>query len=174
MSSYEIGYITGIASVIIISTLCALFFKRKNPKPVYDERQTLCRFKAYKDAFWVLMCSIAVTCVVLGPLDIVFADIPPVGFIGICLAGTVLAVSCIFNDCYFGINQKPKRYMRLLVAIAIANIMIFINNMHDGESIITNGMLNYNCIHLIGTLMIMVIIISVSIKKRLIREEADL
>lgn len=172
MSSYEIGYICGIASVIIISTLCTLFFKRRNPKPVYDERQTLCRFKAYKNAFWVLMCYVAVTCVVFGPLDIVFADITTVGFIGICLAGTVLAVTCIFNDCYYGINQKPKRYMRLLVAIAIANIIIFINNMRDGGSIITNGILNYNCIHLIGAVMIIVIIIASAVKQ-FAREEAD-
>ena len=173
MSSYEIGYISGFAVVIIISMLCALFFKRKSPKPVYDERQTLCRFKAYKNAVWVLMCYVAVTCVVFGPLDIAFADITTLGFIGICLAGVVLAVTCIFNDCYYGINQQPKRYMRLLIAIAVANIMIFINNMRDGGSIITDGMLNYKSIHPIGTVMILIVIIASAIKQHLVREEAE-
>ena len=173
MSSYEIGYITGITVVIFIFGISAMFYKKRNVKPVYDERQTLARLKAYKNAFWVLMSYISIVCVVLGPLDIVFADITTIGFIGIALAGSVLAISCIFSDCYFGINQQPKRYIRLLTAIAIGNIMIFITNIKVGGSIIEGGILTYKSIHIIGAVMIIAIVTALMIKQR-ISEESDL
>lgn len=172
MNAFNIGYITGIIAVFAFSFIIRKYFSKRYPKPIYDERQTLARLKAYQYAFFTAMGYLVVMGVVLEPVGIGFADTLTFSTIGIFISATVLAVICIFNECYFAINQNPKKYIFLFVFVIAINVVCFIINL-NGQSIFTDGKLNYRVTNLAAAIMIAVILIALLIKANMRTKEDE-
>ena len=172
MDSYIVGYLCGIAFVLLFAFVIRRFFSKKFPKPVYDERQTLARLKAYQGAFWAALGYLAVGGAILEPVGIGFADTLTFASMGIFFSGTVLAVLCIINDCYFAINQQPKRYFWIFLALAAVNVVFFFVNLGD-NSVFTDGKLNSHILNLVAAIVIIIVMIVSLIKAKISSDDKD-
>ena len=63
-------------------------------------------------------------------------------FIGIFGSVLLFAVICIVKDAYEGLNQRRSSSLLIFSVVGAVNLAVFIVNAADGESLLTDGLLN--------------------------------
>jgi hypothetical protein len=157
------GMVTGIVVALVIAWVGLRFTKKdKKEKFTYDERQKAARGEAYKYAFFTMIIYNAA----YGLLDlagIIWAETMTGLMIGVCIAILVHVSYSIWNECYFSMNEEPKRVLVFFGVISVINTVIAVMQGLDGE-LIENGMLTNNCANLVVAVMFGVIMIVLAAK----------
>ena len=167
------GVVTGVLTGLALAVIGMKYTKKnKNEKFTYDERQHVKRGEGYKYAFYVLMVyNAAYACLDIA-LDRPWAE-PMAGMlVGICLALLVLVGYCIWNDCFFSLNEDPGKVLIFFGIVAAINAIIAVRQGLAGE-LIENGMLTNRSVNLIVAVMFGVIMIILAIRKFSGNEEED-
>ncbi len=169
---YVLGFIAGILFVAVISIIITLICKKKNKPMEYDERQVLARGAAYSAAFGSTIVYM-MGCALLDALEIKWAELNVQMFFGAFFAVAVFASICIFKDAYFSFNSK-KAFMAAIFGFVMAvNIFVVVMSIIDGETFITNGMLNRNCNNIAIAVVFAEILISIIIKSIIDRKSVE-
>ena len=92
--------------------------------------------------------------------------------LGICLAVLVHVVYCIWHECYFSMNEEPKRVLILFAIISVINVIITVRQGLAGE-LIENGMLTNQCANLMVAVMFGIIMVALAIKTLLKKREGE-
>jgi undecaprenyl pyrophosphate phosphatase UppP len=92
--------------------------------------------------------------------------------IGVCLAVVVHITYSIKHDCYFSMNEDPKRVKFFIAVLAVINGVIAVFQGLNGE-LIENGMLTNNCANLIVALVLAAVLVALITKKYDDEEEED-
>lgn len=161
------GFIVGFLTVAVVGAIVSFIYKKKNNDKApakYDERQVLARGKAFSRAFFTSLIYMA-ACAIADVMEIKWAELNVQMFLGIFVAIMVFALTCIFNDAYFTADNQ-KNYSIVLFGVVIAcNLFVVIDNLINGESVLSNGILNRSSINVIVVVVFTVILISLIIKK---------
>lgn len=170
---WVLGFITGLLIVVTASIIIRVVVKKKNgtDKAVeYDERQVLARGTAYSTAFFTSLIYM-ILCAMLDVMEIKWAELNVQMFLGLFLSVTVFASICILKDAYFTASSKKLPLIVMFLLATVLNLFAFIMNIADGESMITNGILNGNTINA-GVAVMFIIILIVTIIKSIIDRKA--
>ena len=167
------GVITGIVVGLVLVAVGLTFIKKdKKEKFVYDERQTAARGTAYKYAFFTLMIyNVILACVDIA-LDKPWAEPMAAEMIGICLALIVLVVYCIWHDCYFSMNEEPKKVMIFFGIVFILNAIIGVVAGVNGH-LIESGMLTNQSANLIVAVLFGAVFAALAIRTATNKDEGE-
>lgn len=164
---YYLGFAVGFALAIIILSIIFTFRKRKGLCK-YDERQELARTKACKYGLIVLVAYLIIFGL-LNDMDILsFGSYMTSNLIGICLSVGVFAVNSIWNDAYFAIKEKPKRFYILFTAALVLNIIVAIRSYTDDFS---SEILSWNLIVAIMLAVILIVMVIKGLRHNRLKEE---
>ena len=154
--SYMMGMLVGIVlSVALIFGLIYLLNKRLGFRREYDERQRLAQGKAYKAAFFTLLCYLAGYGIFDLLTGIRWCDSYTGAFVGVILSVTVFAIICIREDAYVSYKENPKISLVILSVIGAINLVPGLVGLGKPNYFLTDGMLNSHVINLlIGAMMI--------------------
>lgn len=167
------GVITGIVVGIVIAAIGMTFTKKnRKEKFTYDERQKVARGEGYKYAFYTLLIYNAGYACLDMALEGAWAEPMAAALIGIALAVLVHVIYCIWHECYFSMNEEPKRVLMFFGVISVINVIIAVMQGMDGE-LIENGMLTNQCANLIVAVMFGLIMIALAIKTALRNREEE-
>lgn len=167
------GWITGIVAGLVIAAVAMTFTKKnRGEKFTYDERQKVSRGEGYKYAFYVLLVyNVAYACLDMA-MDRSWAE-PLAGLmVGIALSILVHVIYCIWHECYFSMNEEPKRVLIFFGIISVVNAAIAVMQGLDGE-LIENGMLTNNCANLVVAVMFGIILIALAVKTVINKREVE-
>lgn len=170
---WVLGFITGILIVFVVSVIVSAIVKKKNgsSKSVeYDERQILARGTAYSTAFFASMIYM-ILCAMLDILEIKWAELNVQMLFGLFISITVFASICILKDAYFTASSKKLPLIVMFLLATALNLFALIMNIVDGESMLTNGILNSNTINA-GVAVMFIIILIVTIIKNIMDKKA--
>ena len=92
--------------------------------------------------------------------------------VGIAIAVLVHVVYCIWNECYFSMNEEPKKVLIFFGVISVSNVIIAVMQGLEGE-LIENGTLTNQCANLVVAIMFGFIMIALAIKNATRKEEED-
>ena len=160
--AYNVGFIVGIVSVMVIAVIVAMIKKKKGePASVYDERQEIARGKAYKAGYFTLVIYIVVISVVQMWLEnivlLTFAGL----WIGVALSVGVFVIICIIQEAYVSLVQKPIGIIIGFIIPAVSNIVGGIPMLKKYGVIennqLSNGIVNISCGILFGVLSVVLI-----------------
>ena len=158
------GMIVGIAvAIIIVKGLLRFTKKNKKEKFTYDERQKAARGEAYKYAFFTLVIYNAAYGIFDMATGIKWTENLTGMMLGVCLAVLVHVVYSIWHECYFSMNEEPKKVLIIFGVICLVNVLIAVVQGLDGE-LIENGMLTNNLANLVVSVMFGVIMITLAAK----------
>lgn len=167
------GMITGIViSIILVKLMFRFTKKNKKEKFTYDERQQAARGFGYKYAFFTLVIYNVIYGIVDMFAGIEWAETFTAMMIGVCLAVLVHVVYSIWNECYFSMNEEPKKVLLIFGIICAVNAVIAVMQGMNGE-LIQNGMLTENCANLIVAVMFGVIMIALAVKAEMKKREVE-
>lgn len=163
-----IGVVVGLILAIVI-------FKFANKdgkiKTEYDERQEKIRGKAYKLAFWTLgVLLMAVTYIsMIMPFEVPTYILTFGSFV---IAGSVLAIYCIVNGAYWGLNNNKLRYIVVFAVTGIINIALavaaFVN-----QTIVVDGEIQPIALNLMCGIMLVVVGIAIALDNRRNKIESE-
>ena len=124
MNGYMLaGTITGVILGLIIAAILLRFAKKdKKEKFTYDERQKAARGEAYKFAFFTLVIYNAAYGIIDMALEIKWTETLTGLMIGVCIAILVHVVYSIWHECYFSLNEEPKKVLLLFGIISVVNV----------------------------------------------------
>ena len=115
--------------------------KRSGLEAGYDERQVSVLGRAYRYAYLTLLFSLFLY---IGS-EAVFGRWCDAGAgvgICICISVAVLVVTCIWNDAYNRLNERPWRIMLQSIILGILNLVLSILAMRNGE-MVEHGILTF-------------------------------
>lgn len=161
--SFVFGLCCGLVAVIVIFRLFAKKLQIDGrQKTEYDERQLIERGKGYRWAFFAYVIFNLLFFVLDISMDIELG----IGFIMICgilTASAVHVIYCIFHEAYWGLNNRVKNYIILLIVAAVLNLVIGIANGINGDWY-TDGVLSTSVYNLIVAIFIAVILVAMLVK----------
>ncbi|MCR5208938.1 MAG: hypothetical protein K6C99_01860 [Lachnospiraceae bacterium] len=165
-----IGMIVGIVlSVLIIR----MINKDGKFKTKYDEMQEIVRGRAYKYAFWTLVCfeALVITWDAMGIPA--FLSGYAVQFLGIIIAVMVQVNYSIWNNAYIGLNTNPRRFAIISIIIGIFNLLVCTCNTHLYSAMVVNGRLNDSVINLVTAFCFVIIGVELFIKHNKDKAESE-
>ena len=167
------GIVTGIVVGVVLALIGAKYTKKnKTEKFTYDERQQAVRGDGYKYAFYTLMIYNVIYACLDIVLDKPWAE-PLAGvMVGICLALVVMVIYCIWNDCFFSLNEEPKKVLIFFGVITVINAIIAVIHGINGK-LIVDGILTNNSANLIVAVMFGVVMIALAVRNTAGKEEED-
>ncbi len=140
-----------IFSIALIVLVCWGIFKRANKdhkaKTQYDERQTAVRGKGFMYGFYTMLVFQTIL-YILETSGITLPIAPfSLGFVGVILSATVLAVYTVWNGAYWGLNNNRKWYTIIFVFFLLFNLIPIIGvwstegflNVIQGTSLVNVG-----------------------------------
>ena len=163
------GMVFGFAfGLMIAAVVCVLIFKFANKdgkvKSEYDERQKTVRGKAYMISFYAeVFAQTALMMFFMSGIELPVENYVLV-FAAIILGCTVLAVYCIWNDVYWGLNNDHKKYHIVFVIALIINAFPLIGA-YRGGSLKMGGKYGLPMLNLIVIAMMAVVYATLLIKK---------
>lgn len=170
------GFLSSFLVVLIIAMLLKLFYNKKrkkhNERIKYDERQLAARGDAYKTAFFTGMVYFVAVALV-DVLEVKWAELSVVMFIGLFLITCVFATVALFKDAYFIDSRKSTFYPLIIFLCGALNGVIEVSNLIDGEEVITNGVLNLNSINGIVCVFFVILSILMFAKKTVDRKAVE-
>lgn len=139
-----IGAIFGLLLVVVLLKITKTNGKIKCE---YDERQEALRGRGFKYGFFTMMfCNMIYSFLWIG-FGQMLIDIGAFLILTVVLGAGVYANYCIWNDCYFSLNENRNRLMVVFGGIGGFNLSFGLANLFSGKAI-ENGMLNYRSINL--------------------------
>lgn len=163
-TAYVWGAVCGIAVVALAGLLAGQRMKRKySGKCKYDERQIAAQGRAYKCAYFTLLIYLLVYGIICA-MDIIWCETMVGVFTGIVISIAVFAVICIFEDAYFKTFESPRAYILMFTFIGLANVLLGVLHMVDGD-FIENGIMGINSMNFIAGLLLLVVDATVLIKR---------
>jgi len=172
-----VGFLLGFfISILLVSVLMIIMSKKLNTdnaaKTKYDERQQLVRGNAYRIAFWSLVVFVIIYAMI-DSTNIVLPCVNTVAiFFIIFLAILIHTIYCIFNDGYFGINNKPKSYYILFLIIGLLNLAIGVLNTIEGN-LYTDGKLDLPVVNYMAGIVFVILGIAIVIKALISKSKAE-
>lgn len=161
---YVLGFLAGIAFVAVLCTFLAMYRKKKGkPCGEYDERQILARGTAFKSAFFSSVFYM-IACALADIMEIRWAEVSVQMFFGLFFSIAVFVSVCIVKDAYFTFDSKKVPMIAVFFAVIVLNTVPAIETIAEGESFVTNGLLNTNCIN-IGAAAVFVVCLTVLLIK---------
>lgn len=160
-TEYILGMIVGvIAGLLLVYLLGWLIGKmggkiafggkirRRCNADGYDERQQLARGTAYKRAFFVLLCYVCVVSLSGECTSIrIFMSFGGM-WLGVCIAITVFAVTCIIKDAYMSLYENAKGIIMMFSAVAILNFVGGVPYLTGEKALIEDGVLATGSVNL--------------------------
>ena len=151
-----------LAVCVSIILLVAFTRGKKTLRQEYDERQELARGRAFRYAFYSMLIFIGgVLCfdwtgLIPGQNQMIFYAS------GLFFGILVYAVYCVWNDCYFALNQRTNIMIVFFTFIGLFNLAIAVTGIIRG-TMIQNGrfseqFLNLECAFLFLALMVTLVI----------------
>ena len=145
----------------------------------FDERQLQKRGNAFKLGFFILLIENALLLFLFAILyddPVRIGDLLPFTpatclTLQIFLAVTVFATYCIWNDCYFSLNENRRYLLALFSACSILNLLMAIAHLIHGD-FMEDGVFGTPFINLACGLM-MLFICSMILLKRLRQKEDE-
>ena len=167
------GIIAGVVVGLVIAAIGMTFTKKnRKEKFVYDERQTAARGTAYKYAFFTLMIyNVIFACVDIA-LEKPWAEPMAAEMIGICLALIVLVVYCIWHDCYFSMNEEPKKVLIFFGIVFVLNAIIGVIAGVNGY-LIEGGMLTNQSANVIAAIMFGAVFAALAIRTATNKDDGE-
>ncbi len=156
-----VGLIVGL---VIAFVLLKVANTNHRAKTEYDERQQLIRGKGYMYAFYtavfyqIIMMILSIGGIEL-PMERYAQDC-----LGFFLGFIVLAVYCIWNDVYWGLNNNKKTYIIIFIVATIFNIIPVVGPAMSG-TLVEDGKIGLPIINIMALTMIAIIGIEFLIKK---------
>lgn len=172
LNYYQFGFMIGAIALFTLALILLLtsVLRGSRSKTNYDERQVLARNKAYKYSFMVLLLYCCV-CAILGIIDIKWATLPTMLFMGVMISVLVFAEICIVRDAYVGIdNRKTKS---AFIFISLYNLASFIMMLSKGLPLIEDGMLTERVLPLFLSVLFGSVVITQLIKNEIDKKAAD-
>lgn len=156
---------------IAIAFICVVSFKQgKTTKSDYDERMLVSRLKSEAKGYWVMITALIIL-FLLSAANTDFHVEESVIFIFVILLGiTVNAVSSIFRDGYFALNDNKKSFVIFLSILALGNLAMSIRNIVKGY-ILADGTVTRGVIPILLFLMLTAVLISIACKEKAKIEE---
>lgn len=163
-----LGIITGLGLYIFLSWLIrkmggkiavgGKLRERCNPDN-FDERQQLARGTAYKRAFFVLVLYISVASLLSEWADIILFMSFGGMWIGVCIALTVFAITCIFQDAYMSLYENAKGVIMMLSIVGVLNLVIGSPYLIGKKPLLEDGVISPDCVNLmLGVTFIIVVL----------------
>lgn len=168
MGEYNMGRLLGIAMGVIVGLFVVILLLKITKtngkiKCEYDERQETLRGRGFKYGFFTLMICNGI----YGFLWIGFEALPidagAFMILDVVIGTAVYATYCIWNDCYFSLNENRSKLMIIFAVIGAGNLVIGISNLLHGRGI-ENGIMNYRCINLFCGLLFVEIFIALLLR----------
>ncbi len=169
MNEYAIGRSLGAAVGILIGiVLVVIIFKIANKnhkvKSEYDERQEIARGKGFRLAFYTIVIYAAIN-VVLGMAELSLPMDPAVMAFSYIIVGALVDVEyCIWNDCYWGMNNNKVRYTIAFMIIGLINLIVPIGAAING-GLILDGVLSTPGINLLCSVLLITMGITMGLKE---------
>ncbi|MCR5507120.1 MAG: hypothetical protein K6F34_00385 [Lachnospiraceae bacterium] len=168
-TGFAIGLTVGIILVIILFKVANT---NRKVKTEYDERQQKIRGKAYKYAFYTMVCyQLLLVGLSIAEITVPFESFV-VEFFGIFLGATVLGAYCIWNDVYWGLNNDHKRYYIIFSVCLLLNLLPVLMPALRGE-FARSGMSGAPMLNVIVIIMMMILIAELCIKHLVDRNKKD-
>ncbi len=165
--SMSMGYAAGLlVGILIAAVLIKLFFKKfhtDGKKDRYDERQQMLIGKGYKYGFYGILIYNGLYAVLGSWLNSSLFSPGVSAFINVSVGLIVFAAYCVWNGAYFAMNFNAKRYMILLIVIAVINYIVGFLSIARGVPMVENGVLtisasNLMCAGLMTAILLIVLI----------------
>ena len=177
---FGLGFIVGlclVAAVVLIITIVSIVKDGKAAKQ-YDERQTIVRGKAYQ----VMAITGAIYMVAAALIDLLgtkWAVTALQMLIGLLICVGAFITVCVIKDAYFALSEmSPRKKIRNLASfflIGVCNLLSFIVNILDGETMIDENGLQMDSINLIIAVLFLylsaVLIVKMIADKKTAEEE---
>ncbi len=160
---------TGVAVGLLVGLLIALvIFKVVNMNhralTEYDERQKVIRGRGYMYGFYAIVIF---ECILLifsaGEIPLPVSDFI-LHFCSIMIGAFVLCIYCIWKGAYWGINNNPKRYTAVFIALCLLNAIPVIGAATHG-GLIRNGEPEFAVVNLVVLILFGVIAAELIIKR---------
>lgn len=132
-----------VATIVVAVIVFLLFNKKISKGKNFDEMQKIIRYNAYRNAFYVEVIALTVLIFVSAVIDIFqYIDTPSM-LCAIMMVGMVtFAGICIYNDAFFGLDEKSSGYIVLILCIAALNLAVGILRISDG-TLWENGVITF-------------------------------
>jgi hypothetical protein len=172
MSSYQWGYVTGAAAVILLAVVVFYLFRRKggSMKGEYDERQLAIRGRAYRLATFIYIAEFGLLLVFEG----MKAELPltrgAMYAIFLLIPIGVFAVWCILHDAYIGIQSNVGRFFLLSGFICLIEAFVTVRYCMEGE-MIRDGKLTDSVLAPAIMVLFGVVAVTLLIRQRQVRLE---
>lgn len=167
---YKLGVVAGMLAGLAVGFLVIHILKRRTIIDfTFDERQMLARGKAYTWAFFTLAVMTLVEAVYTELVgrwcDSLFGAFLCIGVSVVVFAGT-----CIRNDAYMSLKEKPRTVMLTFGIIALFNLLVSLSPIHEGL-IFQNGVVTFRAINLACAALLAVIMVIYATNRMLTRED---
>ncbi|MBR5765329.1 MAG: hypothetical protein IKX95_00970 [Lachnospiraceae bacterium] len=165
MNPVALGFVTGLMIAVILLVFIFKYVNKDHKlKTEYDERQKAVRGKAYKYAFYTELAAQAVVMwLLMAEIELPIENYALL-FTAMMVGCTVLAVYCVWNDVYWGLNSNRKRYNGILIAAVILNALPVVANAMAG-TLTENGKIGMPLLNIVVLVMMAIIFVEFLIKK---------
>ena len=151
------GVVVGVMVGLILAGIFLRVANKDNKmRTAYDERQKEIRGNGYRYGFYTLMIYDALLIALeMGEISLP-VELYQLIFVGIVLAGMVLAGYTIWKGAYWGQNNNRRRYALIFLAIGLLNAIPVIGAVKGGE-LIRDGKFQSPLLNLICLVMLVVL-----------------
>lgn len=173
--SYVIGLLVGIlVSALLVKAFIRKFHTNGEKKDRYDERQHMLIGKGYKYGFYGIMVYDGLYAVVGSWLDSSLMVPGIAAFVNIAVGLAVFATYCIWNGAYFALNFNARRYLILLVFLAVINYIAGFFYLKVGVPMVEDGLLTTSSANFIcAALMTFILLVALVRKLTPVKGEED-
>lgn len=169
------------AGMVLVGILISIILISRNNsnkkfKSEYDERQEVVRGRSYKWGYYTAIVLFAVfTLLDLG--GIVFPVEQSVLFFGaLAVSASVQVAYSLWNDAYWGINNKLRNYVVMFIVLGIINglsgAMAYVDGRMIVDGILTHSFISFECVLIFVVFGIVCLVKSV-VKKSEVDEDEE-
>ena len=170
--SYTVGLLLGVLAGGATGVfLVALLFKLRVLDQTFDERQERARGRAFARGFTVMAVSI----VLYGLSDLLFdhwADTLAGCILCVCAGAVAFAVSCIRQDAYLSLRERPRQVVAILAVFSGFNLALSAYYLYDG-TLMEYGTLTFRAANLFAGLACAAVLAVYAARRRSLRAETE-
>jgi hypothetical protein len=171
-TSYLLGVGVGLALCLVVR----IFFKKKldmeSRCAQLDERQQMVNGKAYKAAWFTLVFVELVYSIISSAIEKVYVESMVATFACICISILVFAGYSIFNDSYYGINDRYKKYIRLFGIMGIMFAVVAVIKIARGQ-LFDNGVIGDTGMYIVSAILMIGVVIMTFIHNAMNKNAED-
>lgn len=134
----------GILCGLIVGVVVIVIRRRKSGRVMceFDERQELARGKAFQYGFYALLLYLLFYGLVEDMTGVYWGKGMTGVALGICIGVGVFAAVSIWNDAYFSLWERPKRFIVLFSVVMVSNLYLGISHLQEPEQSPNYGYIN--------------------------------